>query len=220
MLNDMFPFFSNLSDTDKGLVQKSIITRQFHEDEMVNQTANGCAGLLAVESGQLRVYIMSDEGREVTLFRVDSGEICVLSVSCVLDSIMFDVLIKATEETTVRVIPAAVLKSLMAGNDKVSLFLYKTAAEKFSDVMWTMHQLLFMRVDQRIAIYLWDEMNRQKDTELALTHEMIARQIGSSREVITKIMRYFEEEKILSLSRGKITVLDKNALKAKAYPAM
>lgn len=140
------------------------------------------------------------------MFRVDAGEICVLSVACLLDSIVFDVVIEAASDVTVKIIPAGVIHRLEAENPKVGLFLYKTATEKFSEVMWTMQQILFMKLDARIAIFLWDEINRIDEDALSVTHDMIANQIGSSREAVTRVMKYFEKEGILDLKRGKVNV--------------
>ena len=215
----LFPFISNLTEDEKQLVKNSIDTKTFHKGEIVNRSDDGCAGLIAVVDGQLRTYIISEEGREITLFRVGSEEICVLSVSCLLDSIIFDVVIEAIEDTTVYIIPVNIIHGIEEQNAYVGLFLYKSAAEKFSEVMWTMQQLLFMRLDQRIAIFLWDEINRKEGTTLAITHEMIAHQISSSREVVTKVMKYFENEEIIKSGRGKIIVIDKQRLKKAAYPA-
>lgn len=218
MIRDVFPFISKLPAEEGERIVRSIVTKRFQAGELVNRAEEGCAGLMAVESGQLRICTSSEEGREITLFRVNSGEICILSLACLLDGIAFEVEIEAAEETAVKVIPAAVLRGMEEKNPEAGLFLYKSAVEKFSEVMWTMQQLLFMRLDRRIAIYLWEEVNRRKETELRLTHEMIARQIGSSREAVTRIMKYFEEEKILCLRRGRVFVADKNKLRAAAYP--
>lgn len=94
-----------------------------------------------------------------------------------------------------------------------ALYLQKQANERFSDVIWTMQQILFMGVDQRIAIFLWDEIAKIKQTTLTYTHDEVARLIGSAREVVTRILKYFVQEGVLRLSRGKIEVIDKDKLK-------
>ena len=79
--------------------------------------------------------------------------------------------------------------------------------------MWTMQQILFMGIDRRVAIFLWDEMLRNGPV-IPLTHDEIARCIGSAREVVTKVLRYFSQEGIVSLSRGKVTIIDREKLRA------
>ena len=126
----------------------------------------------------------------MTLFRVKEEEVCVLSASCLMDTITFDVLIEATEDTEVLVLPAAILNQVVQKNPYMELFLYKSATEKFSDVMWTMQQILFLKIDQRVAQFLWDEMIQKSNMTLSLTHDEIARYIGSAREVVTKVLKY------------------------------
>ena len=167
-----------------------------------------------VLNGQRRIYILSEEGREITLFRVNTEEVCVLSASCLMDAITFDVLIEATEDTEVLVLPAAILNQVLQQNLQVELYLYKSATEKFSDVMWTMQQILFLKIDQRVAKFLWDEMVQKNSMTLSITHDEIARYIGSAREVVTKVLKYMVKEGALELKRGTITVLDKEKLRS------
>ena len=180
----------------------------------MHRTDGSCKGLMTVLSGQLRTYILSEEGREVTLFRVNEEEVCVLSASCLMDTITFDVLIEATEDTEVLVLPAAVLNQVVQQNPYIELFLYKSATEKFSDVMWTMQQILFLKIDQRVAQFLWDEMVQKNSMTLSITHDEIARYIGSAREVVTKVLKYMVKEGALELKRGTITILDKELLRS------
>ena len=168
--------------------------------------------MMAVVSGALRVYCVSEEGREVTLYRVEAGDVCILSASCLMDSLVFDVLIEAVEETEVCLIPSAALHKVELENPLVELYIYKNATEKFSEVLWTIQQLLFMKIDQRIATFLHDESLRQKSKVLSIKHEDIAKEIGSVREVVSKTLKYLEEEGVVRLGRGKIEILDKGRL--------
>lgn len=209
----LFPFWSNLTDTEKDLIKNAVYTEKYNKGMLMHRTEDSCKGLMTVLSGQLRTYILSEEGREVTLFRVNAGEVCVLSASCLMDSITFDVLIEATEDTEVMVLPSATLKQLTGQNPHVDLFLYKTATEKFSDVMWTMQQILFLKIDQRVAQFLWDEMIQKNSMTLSITHDEIAKLIGSAREVVTKVLKYMVKEDVLELKRGTIIILDKEKLR-------
>jgi CRP/FNR family transcriptional regulator len=129
-----------------------------------------------------------------------------------MDAIVFDVLISAVEDTQVILIPSSVLAPLLAKYARVEAYLYRTAAERFSDVVWTMQQILFLSTDRRVAIFLWDEFVRTGEMTLAVTHDEIAKYIGSAREVVTKVLKYFVQEGIVSLSRGKIQIVDKELL--------
>jgi len=211
---EIFPFWQQLMDGEKEIVESSVYTEKYNKGMLMHRTEDSCKGLMTVLNGQLRTYILSEEGREVTLFRVLSEEVCVLSASCLLDTITFDVLIEATEDTEVLVLPSAVLKQLTEKNPYVELYLYKAATEKFSDVMWTMQQILFLKIDQRVAQFLWDEMIQKSSMTLSFTHDEIAKYIGSAREVVTKVLKYMSKENVVELKRGTITVLDKEKLRA------
>ncbi len=210
---ELLPFWSKLSEKDKLQLAETAHIETYKKGEMIHRTDTECKGLMLVLSGQMRIYILSEEGREVTLFRIHQNETCVLSASCLIDSIAFDVMIEATEDIEILVIQTCAFFQIMGQNPEIELYLYKTATEHFSDVMWTMQQILFMRIDQRIAQLLWDEMVHKNSTTLQITHDEIAKYIGSAREVVTKVMKYLAKEEVVALSRGKVEILSKEKLK-------
>lgn len=212
-LQKVFPFWESLNQEEQALVAESIVSRKMQKGESMHRGCGECSGIVYVAKGQLRVYIISEEGREVTLYRVHTGDLCVLSASCLMDAIVFDVLIEAVEETELIVLPSPVLNGIMEKNPLVELSLYRTATERFSDVMWTMQQILFMGADKRVAHFLWDEMAKTGETTIRLTHDEVARFIGSAREVVSKVLKYFVEEGAVALSRGKIEIIDKGKLR-------
>lgn len=209
----LFPFWSQLTDAEKNVIENAVYVEKYDKGMLMHRTDGSCKGLMTILRGQLRTYILSEEGREVTLFRVNEEEVCVLSASCLMDTITFDVLIEATGDTEVLVLPAAVLNQVVQQNPYIELFLYKSATEKFSDVMWTMQQILFLKIDQRVAQFLWDEMVQKNSMTLSITHDEIARYIGSAREVVTKVLKYMVKEGALELKRGTIIILDKEMLR-------
>ena len=103
--------------------------------------------------------------------------------------------------------------AIMEENPYVGLYMYQQATERFSEVMWTMQQILFMAIDKRVAIYLWDESISRGQITIKTTHDEIARNIGSAREVVTKVLNYFAEEGVVTLGRGRIEIADKEKLK-------
>jgi len=156
--------------------------------------------------------MLSEEGRDVTLYRLFAGDVCILSASCVLDAITFDVCIDAEEDAEVLVINASAFHQLADENIYVKCFGYQLATTRFSDVMWAMQQILFMGVDRRLAIFLWDEISKSGSNEVKMTHEQIARYMGSAREVVTRMLKYFASDGIVELSRGGVRVLDRKKL--------
>ena len=211
--SEAYPFWSRLTAGEKEQILKGYATASYERGAQIQRSDMGCKGAILVLSGLLRVYIISDEGREVTLFRIHAGENCVLSASCLLDSIQFDIFIEAVETVQAVIIPANVLHPLMENNPYVGLYMYKQATERFSDVMWMMQQILFMGVDRRVAIFLWDEMVRRNRPVLHMTHDEIARNIGSAREVVSKVMKYLSEDGVVCLKRGRVEILDKEKLR-------
>ena len=209
-----YPFWGQLSQEERTILLQNCVEMTYEKGVGVYRSDVDCKGALLLLSGTLRVYILSEEGREVTLFRIHAGESCVLSASCLLDTIAFDLLIDAAEAAQALVIPTSVLHPIMERNPYVGLYMYKQATERFSDVMWTMQQILFMGVDGRVAIFLWDEMTRQGKPLLKITHDELARNIGSAREVVTKVMKYFAGEGIVQLKRGQVEILDREKLRA------
>ncbi len=212
-LEKAFPFWENLNQEEQALAAESMASRKMQKGESMHRGCGECSGIVYVAKGQLRVYIVSEEGREVTLYRVHTGDLCVLSASCLMDAIVFDVLIEAVEETELVVLPSPVLNGIMEKNPLVELSLYRMATERFSDVMWTMQQILFMGADKRVAHFLWYEMAKTGETTIRLTHDEVARFIGSAREVVSKVLKYFAEEGAVALSRGKIEIIDKGKLR-------
>ena len=209
----VFPFWEQLNSEEQNMVSSSVLPQKMKKGDILHRGCGECSGIVHVAKGQLRVYIVSEEGREVTLYRLHQGELCVLSASCLMDAIVFDVMIEAVQETELVVLPSPALSAIMDSNPMVELSLYKRVVENFSEVMWTMQQILFMGADKRVAHFLWDEMAKTGDTIIRLTHEEVARFIGSAREVVTKVLKYFVEEEVVSLSRGKIEIIDKAKLR-------
>ena len=212
-LEQGLPFWDKLTQEEKEEIQSRGEVLDFEKGMMIHRSDEKCMGVMLLLKGQIRAYILSEDGREVTLYRLFAWDLCVLSASCVLDAVAFDVQIEAVEDSRVILIPVSYYKTLMEKNAQVELYTYKISTERFSDVMWTLQQILFMRADQRLAVFLWDEISKSKTDTVTYTHDQIARYIGSAREVVSRVLKYFQQEGIVALSRGKIRILDKKKLR-------
>ena len=157
--------------------------------------------------------ILSSEGKEITLYRLGPQEVCVLSASCILQNITFDVCVEAEEDTEALLIPSAQYQKLIKQNIYAENFTYSLVIDRFSNVMWAMEQLLFMRFDKRLAIFLLDELSKTGNPRINLTHEQIAKYMGSAREVVSRVLKYFAKEGMIEMSRGGIRILDKEKLR-------
>ena len=209
-----FSFWEHLSDQEKELLCDNTIAAHYPKGISVHSGNEDCIGILLVKKGQLRTYLLSEDGRDVTLYRLFEGDVCILSASCVLDAITFDVFIDAEEDTDVLLINSSEFHQMADKNIYMKCFGYQLATTRFSDVMWAMQQILFMGADKRLAIFLWDEISKNKTNEIKMTHEQIARYMGSAREVVSRMLKYFAAEGIVELSRGGVRVVDKKKLRS------
>ena len=171
-----------------------------------------CTGLLLVKSGQLRAYILSDEGREITIYRLFDRDMCLFSASCMMRSIQFDMTIEAEKDTEFWIIPTEIYKSIMEESAPVANYTNELMAARFSDVMWLIEQIMWKSLDKRVASFLLEESSIEESDKLKLTHEAIANHLGTHREVITRMLRYFQSEGMVKLSRGTVTILNKEKL--------
>ena len=214
-LRRFLPFYDDLSGPERETLHANTRRFQFAKGQLLRGDGD-CAGVLLIEQGELRCFLLSPEGREITLYRLHPGEICVLSASCLLTSITFEVHMVAENETTAWVLDNRYFAGLMERDLRVENFSLRLAAERFSDVMWAMQQLLFLRFDQRLASFLLSECQSTGGSRLLLTHEQIARYIGSAREVVTRMLREFQDRGLVRLGRGAVTVLSTDGLHALA----
>ncbi len=207
------PFWNDLSGDQQGYLRNNTRFVKYSKDAHVHSCTGSCVGLVMVESGGLRTYLLSEEGREVTLFRLGPGQICILAASCVISQLTFDAHIVAEKDTEVLVISANAFLQLKESNLHVECFLYKLATERFSEVMWAMQQLLFMGFDRRLALFLTTEAEKTGSTDIQLTHDQIARLTGSAREVVTRMLKRFSDDGLIVLKRGRVIITDPQGLK-------
>ena len=207
-----FSVWNQLTTNQKNRIQKGLITRRFEKGTIIHNGNMNCTGLLLIKSGQLRAYILSDEGREITIYRLFDRDICLFSASCMMRSIQFDVTIEAEKDTELWIIPAETYKSIMEESASVSNYTNELMATRFTDVMWLIEQIMWKSLDKRVAFFLLEEASIEESDELKLTHETIANHLGTHREVITRMLRYFQNEGMVKLSRGTVTILDKAKL--------
>ena len=209
-----FPFWDSMSDNDKSTFIRSSYQVNFEAGANIHD-GNECTGVILIKSGSLRLYLLSDEGKEITLYRLFPGDICILSASCVLNSITFDVFVDSEESSECVVVGGCAYENLSQRMPEAKIFALEAAAASFSDIMWVMQQILFMSMDKRLAIFLLDEIAKTGSETIKLTHEQIAKYIGSAREVVSRMLKYFSSEKLVSVSRGEgIKILDKKRLRA------
>ena len=209
-----FPIWNQLTKNQQDRLLGSLMTSRVSKGTVVHNGSADCTGLLLLKSGQLRAYILSDEGREITLYRLFDMDMCLFSASCIMRSIQFEIIIEAEKDTELWIIPADVYKNIMNESAPAANYTNELMASRFSDVMWLIEQIMWKSLDKRVAAFLLEEAAIEGPYELKITHETIANHLGSHREVITRMLRYFQNEGMVRLSRGMVAVLDEKKLRA------
>ncbi len=214
MLQSFFPFWKNLSEIQQEELCRNTFYKKYQKGINIHGGSGECTGGIIVKSGCVRAYLLSEEGKEITLYRLYPDDICMLSASCVLDSITFDVFVDAEEDSECYIVNGKTFADLSQENVYVENYALNIAVNRFSDVMWVMQQILFMSFDKRLAIFLYDEMNKTGDMTIRLTQEQIAKYMGSAREVVSRMMKYFSSEGIVETVRGGVKIISKEKLRS------
>lgn len=206
-------FWNYLSSGEKELILSHSVIREFGKNQIVNSLDSECMGIVILLQGGIRVYLLSDEGREITLYRLGVGECCITTASCAISQITFDTEVSTTEETRLLVIPLSVCSLLAETNIYFRCFMFETETERYSQAIWVVQQLLFKRFDQRLAEHLISVAEQTGDNDIRLTQEEIAQQINSAREVVARMLHHFSKEGLVELRRGHIILSDIEGLK-------
>lgn len=188
--------------------------RKVKKGTVVHNGDMDCLGMLLIRSGQLRAYILSEEGREITIYRMFEQDVCILSASCIMPNIQFEIIIEAEKDTEFWVIPSCLYKKLMEESLPVSQYTGDLISSHFSDLMFLMEQIMWKSFDKRLAAFLLEESRLEETTALKITHEKIANHMGTAREVVTRMLRYFQSENMVKLTRGTVELTDEKALEA------
>ena len=210
---DYFPVFSKLTPSQQQMVLDYTAVKTVPAGTVVHNGAVECTGFLLVRSGQLRAYTLSEEGREVTVYRLFDHDCCLFSAACIMASLQFEVIIEAEKDSEIFIIPPSVYQKLMNESLPVSKYTNDLMASRFSDIMWLMDQIMWKSFDKRLAGFLLEEAAIENTSVLKVTHERIANHMGTAREVVTRMLRYFQSEGLVKLTRGAIEITDEKGLR-------
>jgi CRP/FNR family transcriptional regulator len=211
---EYLPFWNKLTAQQQTRIANVIEFRQIKKGTHIHDSSADCLGLVAVRSGQLRAYILSEDGREITISRLTQYDVSLLSASCVMPDMQFNVMIEAEKDTEFWSIPACLFKNLLDESVAVALFSNSLISSNFSELMWLMEQIMWKSFDKRLAAFLLEEASLEQNPALKITHEKIAAHMGTAREVVTRMLRYFQSEGMVKLTRGAIEITDEKKLQA------
>ena len=209
---EYLPFWNKLTAEQKQRIENVIEYRQIKKDTHIHDSSADCLGLVAVRSGQLRAYILSEDGREITISRLTQYDVSLLSASCVMPDMQFNVMIDAEKDSEFWSIPACLFKNLVDESLAVSNYSRNLLSGNFSELMWLMEQIMWKSFDKRLAAFLIEEVQLEESDVLRMTHEKIANHMGTAREVVTRMLRYFQNEGMVRLTRGTIEITDMDKL--------
>ena len=207
------PIWDKLTPNQQQRIAQAIDFRQVPKGTHIHDSSADCLGLLLIRSGQLRTYILSEDGREITLHRLFEYDVCLLSASCVMPDMQFNVMIEAEKDSEFWSIPACLFKNLMDDSLSVANYANQLMSGHFSELMWLMEQIMWKSFDKRLARFLLEETTLEGSNELHVTHERIANHLGTAREVVTRMLRYFQSEGMVRLTRGTIEITDPKGLR-------
>lgn len=207
-----FPVYHKLTPAQQAILRDSASLRTVPAGQVVHNGSLDCTGFFLIRSGQLRAYSLSPEGREITLYRLLERDCCLFPASCMMRSMQYEITIETEKESAYWVIPPEVFRKLMDESLAVSNFANELMATRFSEVMWLVEQIMWKSFDKRLAGFLLEESSLEGERVLKITHEKIANHMGSAREVVTRMLRYFQDEGMVALTRGTIELTDMDAL--------
>ena len=211
-LEDYFPFVEEFTREERKELEENLSLRKFKKGEQVHQGEEGCTGVMSIAKGRTKTYIFSSKGKEITLFRLLPQDSCILSASCMMNNIVFDIQVAAEEESTLLVIAPEYFEELARRHPAVERFRNDIIAMRFSEVMWLVEQILFRRMDQRIAGFLAEMANITQSDTIALSHQEVADNLGTAREVVSRILKYLENDQLVQVMRKEIRIRDLEGL--------
>ena len=210
---EYFPIWNKLNKDQQERIRSVSELTKFKSGAVLHDGGPDCLGMLLVRKGQLRAYLLSDEGREITISRFFEMDMCLFSASCVMPNMQFDIFIEAEKDTEVWIIPACLYQNLMDESIAISNYSHDLITNHFSELMWLMEQIMWKSFDKRLAKFLLEECAVEGTNSLKITHEKIANHMGTAREVVTRMLRYFQSEGLVKLTRGTVDILDEKRLR-------
>lgn len=213
-LQRYFPFLAQASPAMRAQVMQQTVLQTIPAGQTIFWEGDVCSHLALVLSGSVRVFKVSESGREITLYRIEASESCILTASCILSRSGFPAFAVTESEVRALLVPAPVLRAWLAQDEGWREYVVGVLAQRLAMVIATVEEIAFRRVDARIADYLLAVA--APGEKVSVTHQAIALELGTAREVVSRILKDLERAGAIALGRGAITVLDAEMLRARA----
>ena len=206
------PYSDKLTDSEREGLEQNTVIKSYNKGAFLKGPTESCLGMIHILSGSVRALIISEEGREITLFRLSPGDSCILSASCVLTQVSFETELIATEATQILIVNSGTYSKLMEQNVDVRCFSYALATERSSIVIWALQQIIFFKFDQRLARFLLSACENSSKNEITMTKESIAQEVNTAREVVSRMLKQFADDGLIKMNKKTITIMDKTGL--------
>lgn len=207
------PFLQQAEETLKQQFREQATLIHLDQGQQVCQQGSGCSQLALLLKGTVRVYKLAESGKEITLYRINSGESCILTASCILSDIPFPAFAICDSSVTAVAIPSPWVRRWLSTSPAWRDYIFGLVATRLSNIINVVEEVAFRRMDRRIASYLCQ--HGCGSHPLQVTHQTIASELGTSREVVSRILKEFEHEALLQVTRGAISLIDLEGLKQK-----
>lgn len=209
-LEEMLPEFKGFTKEEKAYLHEYSFLEPMKEGTMLLESGKICSQVFFLLSGQIRVYKTLPDGKEITLYRISGGEFCLFSLTCILKQTPMDALAQVEKSGEILVIPEGVFKKMVRENEQFQFFIMSRIFTAFSEVLALLEEVTFHSMSQRMAKLLLDHMDEEGC--LFMTHEDLARELGTAREVVSRLLKEMEKKEMVALQRGALQVLDKEKL--------
>lgn len=205
-VHQFFPFFESPTI---AFIQKAI-----PKDTVIFNEGDECGTVAFLLSGSIRISKIGKNGREIVLYRLGSGDSCILTISSVLANISYPATAVVEEDAEAILLSVQQFKELMTINPEFQQYIYKLLAARLLEVMTLVDEIVFHKMDERLIEYLLRHSKNDEDI-IEITHEELASQLGSVREVISRLLKGFERDGLIQLSRGKVKIMHRSSLEEK-----
>lgn len=198
-----YPFLKMLDEEALAIIERNLVQKKVQAGELLINGEEACWGFSFIKSGVLRVYRLNDEGREVTLYRLRKGDSCFMTVICALTQNNTHAYVRVEEDSELVILPMLLFEKYLMNHPVYLQFVFKNLYEKFLSVIQVVENVTFNSIEQRVIDYL---QQLSRGGLLYRTHEQIAFDIGSTREVVSRTLKSLERKGMVKLERGKILI--------------
>lgn len=205
VLLNTFEFLSQLDERKLEKLIENIHVRSFEGGTIILQEGNACENMVFILKGSIRVYKLSPEGREITLYHIGKGETCIILNSCIIENSNYPAIAEVEEDAQLAIISSIYFNELIFSAPSYQKYIFHIVSKRLTEVLTIVDEVVFKHMDTRIAAFLY-EKTLKDGNKLEITHEKISLEIGSAREVVSRILKDFEKQNILTLSRGIINI--------------